>query len=633
MAICIGRTTLGGNRAQIKSPALVAARRGRSTNAGSFGYWDLRYWRMQESIEPCNSIERSSRTVLPLRASCQLGSIFKVAGRTGVVATLVLTLSVMITYVSIRLSFKIGRLSVPPLWDDVSYFIAATRWLSAAGNRWFGESLYALLDQHAPFSTLTAIIGFTLIPDGYIGPYAVNGVIIAAFLLGIARCVWHLSVLDIATCIVAVACVPMLSQAIAEARPDLAWGMALGMAVGGIVYKPLSGRTGRSLFFLGMLCGLAVAIKPTAFFASTACILFAVCAVLACDWLQSEVRDIRSAVKKLMPIMLVFLLGLTVGIATILSVGFMKTVNYILTILIDTRDFWATQESAYGHLIYYSFGTAGKIALGKWLWIGVALFAFRLGIATLRDRTDIGRTLTLLAIVLTAYAIPTSSVVKAYFWGAIFYGVFVVSMVLNFSAIIGSLNATHAGNPMKGADSGWLIALVMRLAPLAVVSFVFIARLLPGNTNLATTLDPNSILDIRAATDQVWSLLKENLIYQQQHHLDRKTVVVKFSSPYPVTSSAIQLYAMHAHAKLDARGSFFIRALDEAAKDMTAADFAVVTSTMPHGLPGPRMGDDLIRLLDADPHMCLVESMGLLNAARVMRIYHHSDLGCVAGGK
>jgi hypothetical protein len=36
------------------------------------------------------------------------------------------------------------------------------------------------------------------------------------------------------------------------------------------------------------------------------------------------------------------------------------------------------------------------------------------------------------------------------------------------------------------------------------------------------------------------------------------------------------------------------------------------------------MGDELISRLDADPHMCLVESMGLLNA-RVMRIYRRSN--------
>jgi len=72
---------------------------------------------------------------------------------------------------------------------------------------------------------------------------------------------------------------------------------------------------------------------------------------------------------------------------------------------------------------------------------------------------------------------------------------------------------------------------------------------------------------------------------------------------------------------------YFIRTLDAAAKVLLASDVAIVTSSMPHNLPGPRMGDELIGRMDADPNMCLVDSLPLLTA-RVIRIYRRGDTGC-----
>jgi len=52
------------------------------------------------------------------------------------------------------------------------------------------------------------------------------------------------------------------------ARPDLPWGLALGLAIGAVLYRPLLQRSRWSIFRLGVLCGLACAIKPSAFSAS-----------------------------------------------------------------------------------------------------------------------------------------------------------------------------------------------------------------------------------------------------------------------------------------------------------------------------------------------------------------------------
>jgi hypothetical protein len=78
---------------------------------------------------------------------------------------------------------------------------------------------------------------------------------------------------------------------------------------------------------------------------------------------------------------------------------------------------------------------------------------------------------------------------------------------------------------------------------------------------------------------------------------------------------------------LDVRGEYVHRTLDAAAKVFLAADVAVVTSSMPHNMPVPMMGDELISRLDAEPGMCLAASWPLL-AIKVIRVYRRGDPGC-----
>src|ERR1700728_4521 len=94
-------------------------------------------------------------------------------GKAGAIFALALALSAIVTHLSLALSSEYGRLSVPPLYDDVSYFVAAARWLSEAATLSYWSDLYAMLDQHSPFTTLIAAIGLAMVPHGYAGPYLV----------------------------------------------------------------------------------------------------------------------------------------------------------------------------------------------------------------------------------------------------------------------------------------------------------------------------------------------------------------------------------------------------------------------------------------------------------------------------
>jgi hypothetical protein len=562
----------------------------------------------------------------PLIASNKKSSRY--IGRVAAIAALATGLTAVTAFLSLRLAKQIGRLSVPPLYDDVSYFVDAAKWLVAVEINGIAANLGGLLHQHAPFSTLTAIIGFILVPDGYVGPYAINAVILLAFLLGIAHLTWRRPFVDIATCLVVAACVPVFWHTMTEARPDLPWGLALGLAIGAVLYRPFLQRSRWSVFGLGALCGLAAAIKPSAFPASLTCIGLVTGAQLVCECLEAEVGGFRAAVRRAGLPALVFAVGLLASTFAIIGIELVNTVNYILLAMVSYRDFWLADESFSDSLLHYSVGPEGRLALKYWLWFGVALIMVRLGLALLHDRRDVGRSITLVVAVLVAYAIPTLSPVKSYFLGAMFYGVFIVAMALNFCAIVAGLEGILSRLILSPALRRWLVS-GLHLLPLVVVLSLFVYKCFPGRVEVATRFSQDQIHDFRTATEKVWSLLQQrSLMPDAQPSVQAgKVPVVIFSSPYPVTSRTIELYAVQARMPLHVRGEYFERTLDAAAKVLLASDVAIVTSSIPHNLPVPTMGDDLIRRLDADPGMCLAASWPLL-ATKVIRVYRRGDPGC-----
>jgi hypothetical protein len=80
---------------------------------------------------------------------------------------------------------------------------------------------------------------------------------------------------------------------------------------------------------------------------------------------------------------------------------------------------------------------------------------------------------------------------------------------------------------------------------------------------------------------------------------------------------------------LGVKPEFFRRTTDATEKVLTDSDLAIITSSMPHNLPGPRQGDELIGRFDTNPDMCLVAALPL-RTVREIRVYRHRRSGCDA---
>lgn len=515
---------------------------------------------------------------------------------------------------SIEVSRLHGRLSVPPLYDDISYFLDAARWMNAARDQSIFASLWDLLRQHAPFSTLVAIIGLGLFLGSFIGPYLVHAVVVFAFLLGIIWLVWRRPGLEIAACLLVVPCVPVVWHTVTEARPDLPSGLAIGLAAGAIVHRGVLDRSARALAALGVAGALAASIKPTSFPAALALLGGAFAIRLFVDCIAAG--GLRNAIRSALSALLWFVLPLIATTAALIGPALVETITYILNVFVGQRDLWTTGESFWIGLLRFSIGGEGRFGLHHWFAIGLALMLLRLVLAAIHGRAALLDAVVLLAAVLIAYTIPSVAEIKTYYFGAMFYGLFIVAMVLNGCASLELVPALLARCGL-GADLRRHLLTAGRVLAFALVVQLFIRDVVTGQISTATPLSAQQQESIRGATERLWSLLRDI------KPAEPGPLTVGFSSPYPVTSATIQLYAEQARINLVVRNELFHRTAQATGDALLKSEILVLSSSIPHTLVGPRAGDELIARMDAEKGLCPLDTQTFPDVT--LRVYRR---GC-----
>src|SRR5260370_11167145 len=78
-----------------------------------------------------------------------------------------------ITAVALTASVARGRLSIPPMYDDVVYLYWSQQLIHAPPHTSIFSALYQMLDHHSPLPTLFGIVGYNLFHRGDRWPYIV----------------------------------------------------------------------------------------------------------------------------------------------------------------------------------------------------------------------------------------------------------------------------------------------------------------------------------------------------------------------------------------------------------------------------------------------------------------------------
>jgi hypothetical protein len=384
------------------------------------------------------------------------------------------------------------------------------------------------------------------------------------------------------------------------------------------VNQPIQRRSLAAVAALGFLCGLATLVKPSALPASLAgfATVFMICTVGG--WFD---RDDPSTVRDAAWRAFLFGLGIMLALTPYLSVSFSQITGYIWRTLIENRALWALDAGLCDHAIYYSSGPVGHLALRSGLAVGLGLFAIRMTLGAWLKSHDLVRVLVLLCAVAVTYAIPSVSVVKSYFLGAMFYGTFVVATALNWAAVT-ALMCDAIGDRGLGRIRAFNI---FRAVVMVALVAVLLRGLILKDAPIASTFEEASRQEVKTSSETLWPVLRGLAI--QTSSAGGKPLIVSFSSPYPVNPSLMELYAQQAHIPISLRGDFFPSRLDDAVSTLSSADVMVVTSSLPHNLPTPRMGDDIIRALDGRPDLCVILTVSLPNN-RILRIYRKAEQGC-----
>src|SRR6202035_4253374 len=97
----------------------------------------------------------------------------------------ILGASLIFTAVVVHWSFRFGRLSMDPVYDDVVYLLDARHRLADFHQQGIAELLRSLWDKspHSPWSTAAAFAGFLIFGVNAWAPYAMNGLLVVGFLL------------------------------------------------------------------------------------------------------------------------------------------------------------------------------------------------------------------------------------------------------------------------------------------------------------------------------------------------------------------------------------------------------------------------------------------------------------------
>ena len=191
----------------------------------------------------------------------------------------VLFIGLFFTVCVMQWSFRLGRLSMDPVYDDVEYLLDARQRLDRFDQKGIVGLAWSLWRDppHSPWSTLAAFSGFVVFGVHPWAPYAINVVLVIAFILAADYFFGVKSFWAGVTMSLAMLALPMTLRAVHDFRPDFAVALATAFACLTTIRLGLPGphRQGVWQRYLGagMLFGSAYLIKPSFVYHTTAMLL------------------------------------------------------------------------------------------------------------------------------------------------------------------------------------------------------------------------------------------------------------------------------------------------------------------------------------------------------------------------
>lgn len=321
-----------------------------------------------------------------------------------------------------------GRLAIPPVYDDVTYFVDAMERVvvfKSAGLSAFVKGLVAD-PPHSPYALLGGFAGFLLTHGSTVAPYAFNA-LSAALLTALLLIVFEVRALVAVVGTIAVAATAWFDHTVTVYHPDLIAGYGTGVVAAIAVFQRELLRGRLKTFVAGILGGCVLLIKPTAF--PAVLVVWSVAFAFGCIACLVD-RQAVSAVARRFVIVLVCV---AVVAGPYFAVHLVEIVRYIYQAFARDVDAWNKlyhpNNSQIDAVTFYLrqcldlFGPIPVLACALWV---IACTAAVRGQQSARVLELFG----VLAVVAVAYIVPTLAPVKLMLFGGPFYGAIIVSFLV-----------------------------------------------------------------------------------------------------------------------------------------------------------------------------------------------------------
>ena len=518
-----------------------------------------------------------------------------------------------VAYLALSRSVSVGRLSIPPWYDDVVYLGDAQIFLHAIPHQSLLFNVYSLLDQHSPLTTLMGALGYLLPVKGDLGPYLISSGLIAALLL---NCAWILrrSPLFLSVGLLClIGCVPVVRLCATEFRPEFAWGVLLSALLTALFSTDFVTATPLQAFSTGLLAGITIISKPTTAPYTVILITSAIWASLLAQIIETKmVRGHIEAMSIMRCLAAVSIGGALVVIPETAIIG-ADILSYIKQVMFQISDQVSTSGGFWFQIGYYSIGAGGEMMLGPAFILCFGIWIVALTCLILFRCHSAPRMIAVFVVVVIAYAVPTLTRIKLVFFGVAFDDLLLTSTVLVVAASLGEMLARSPLPMWIYRASG---TAVMAIGLFVLVQTEMIKR--PPGLMEETPLQRR---DANNASTQILGVLEA---YSQslanQGKLPEDVLVV---APEPITAGLVTLAGAKANLPLRGIGGYYARSAEELLRMASKAKFTVVGGSFDYPLFGPRFGSALITMLDQTPGFKLIGSYNSLTRDGLVRIYVH----------